>query len=225
MIIVFFLAHLMTGEILEYEAKWSFLTLGSMTLELVDTTQYQGHSCYHIRSLLNSNPSLSFLFSLHDTIDVFTTTDELLPIIYQEDINEGNYHNHASLAFDHENLVVEYNDTLRIDLLDKTRDLLSFWYYLRTIELAVGDTISLNIHASQENHAIKCYVKKQGIVKTSLGEFDALLVLPETKGKGIFGSDGGMDIWYSRDDFQYPVLIKAYIKKGSILFKLKEVRY
>ncbi|MGB3340979.1 MAG: DUF3108 domain-containing protein [bacterium] len=225
MIPLLFILCFNPGERLEYEAKWSFLTLGTMTLEIIDTVDYDGFNCYHISSLLTSNPRLGFLFTLNDTIEVYTRTDDLLPLYYEEMINEGKYKSRSRLTFNHDSLVVNYDDTLFLELLENSRDLLSFWYYLRTIALEKGDTIPINIHKSQENHEILCYVVEEKVVKTPLGEFNAILVTPQTQGKGIFGSGGGMDIWYSRDEYRYPVLIKAKIKKGSILFKLKGVRH
>lgn len=224
MIALLFILSFSPGEKLEYEAKWSFLNLGTMTLEIIDTVEYRGSHCYHISSLLTSNPSLSFLFTLNDTIEVYTKTDDLLPVYYREMINEGQYKNHSELFFDHDSLLVTYDDTLTLDLLKNSRDLLSFWYYLRTIDLEVGDTIPVNIHKSQENHSITCYVVEEKCVNTPLGEFNTVLVAPQTQGKGIFGSGGSMDIWYSLDKNKYPVLIKAKIKSGSILFKLKGVK-
>jgi hypothetical protein len=177
MITLLFLLCFNPGEKLEYEAKWSFLTLGAMTLEIIDTVNYAGSNCYH--------------FTLNDTIEVYTRTDDILPLYFEEKINEGKYKSHSRLTFNHDSLVVTYDDTLILELLENSRDLVSFWYYLRTIDLKVGDTIRVNIHESQKNHEIW----------------------------------GGMDIWYSRDEYRYPVLIKVKIKKGSILFKLKGVRH
>jgi hypothetical protein len=99
----------------------------------------------------------------------------------------------------------------------------SFWYYLRTIPLTVGDTIDINIHASQKNHLIPCHVTKQEVIRTPLGEFNTVLVSPRVTERGIFGAGGGMDIWYSIDTQRYPVQIRAKMKIGSVLFKLKEI--
>jgi len=212
------------GEKLDYVAKFSFINLGSMTLEIKDTLTYKGFTCYGFTSILTSNPSLSFLFSLSDTIEVYARTEDLLPIYYEESINEGKYHNHSKLFFDHDSLNVIYDDSLSFDLLEKSRDLLSFWYFLRTIPLEVGDTIPVNIHKSKENYEILCYIEKKERIKTPIGEFNTILVSPQTEGKGIFGSGGEMDIWYSDDEARYPVQIKAKMKFGSVLFKLKGVK-
>jgi hypothetical protein len=212
------------GERLEYVASFSFLNLGNMTLEIRDTITYQDHPCYHLSSLLSSSPGVSFLFTLNDTVDVYSTTEDLLPLYYAEQKHESNYHRSSRIRFNHDSLTACYDDTLTMTIEEKSRDVLSFWYFLRTIPLTVGDTIDINIHASRKNHAIPCYIARQEVIKTPLGEFNTVLVSPEVT-EGIFGSGGGMDIWYSTDAQRYPVQIRAKMKVGSVLFKLKEIRH
>lgn len=225
MILLLFALCLTIGEKLEYVGKFSFLTLGYMSLEVKDSLIYKDVACYHLCSTLMSNPTLKFLFSVNDTIEVYTDAGNFLPLFCEKKINEGAYHDHARLSFNHESLSVVYNDSVRLDLLKQSRDLVSFWYYLRTITLEVGDTIPITIHESKENYEIGCYIEKKEKIETPLGEFNTILVSPQTEGKGIFGGGGGMSIWYSDDDARYPVQIKAKMKIGSVLFKLKEVRH
>ncbi len=225
MIALLFCVCFTPGEHLEYVAKFSFLNLGSMTLEIKDTLTYNGFKCYHFSSIITSSPSLKFLFSLNDTIDVYARIQDLLPLYYEEKINEGKYRNYSRLFFDHDSLSVVYDDSLSFELLEQSRDLVSFWYYLRTIALHVGDTIPVNIHKSQENHTIECYVERKEKIRTPVGTFNAILVSPQTEGKGIFGARGGMAIWYSDDELRYPVQIQAKLSYGGILFKLKGVKY
>jgi hypothetical protein len=225
MILLLFALCFTVGEKLNYVGKFSFLTLGSMTLEIKDTLTYDDAECYHLFSTITSNPALRFLFSLNDTMEVYTKMDNLLPLFYEEKIHEGGYSNHARLSFDHESRSVVYNDSMEHNLLEGSRDLISFWYYLRTIVLDVGDTIPVNIHESEKNYEIACFVEKKERIKSPLGEFNTILVSPQTEGKGIFGSGGGMSIWYSDDDARYPVQIKVKMKIGSAIFKLREVQH
>ncbi len=223
MIALLLMIALFPGERLEYVASFSFLNLGSMTLEIRDTLTYQDQPCFHLSSLLNSAPGFAFLFTLNDTVDVYSTTQDLLPLYYTEQKHESNYHNSSRIRFDHDSLTARYDDTLAVDILEGSRDVVSFWYYLRTVPLTVGDTITVNIHASRKNHLIPCHVIRQEIIKTPLGEFNTVLVSPRVTERGIFGAGGGMDIWYSIDTQRYPVQIRAKMKIGSVLFKLKEI--
>ena len=225
MTVLILLIALSPGERLEYVASYSFLNLGNMTLEIQDTLTYQGQPCYHLSSFLSSNPGFSFLFTLNDTVHVYSTTRDLLPLYYTEQKHESNYHGSSRIQFNHDSLTARYDDTLVMDILERSRDVLSFWFYLRTISLVVDDTIDVNIHASGKNHTIPCHVTKQEIIKTPLGEFNTVLVSPQVTERGIFGSGGGMDIWYSIDTQRYPVQIRAKMKIGSVLFKLKEIHH
>jgi len=224
MIAVAFLLSFSLGERLEYDAKFSFLNLGTMILEVKDTLTYEGTHCYLISSVLNSTRSLRFLFSIDDTIEVYTSSDQLVPLLFRERINESGYHRTSNLYFDHELQNVTYDDSLVCSIAPNTRDLLSFWYYLRQIPLMIGDTIVLSVHNARENHDIHCVVQGREEIKTGAGKFNTIVVEPQTEGKGIFGARGGMDIWYSEDD-RLPVQIRASIKFGSVLFKLREADY
>ena len=222
MILARFLLVFPIGERLEYEARFSFLNLGTMILEVKDTVTFEGQHCYIISSVLTSTSSLRFLFSIDDTIEVYTTSEQILPVLFRERINESGYRRQNDLFFDHNEGTVSYDDSLRLHIPDDSRDILSFWYYLRSITLEVGDTIMLSVHNARENHEVKCFVKKRETVKTKAGEYDAILVVPHTEGKGILGGKGGMEIWYSETD-KIPVQIRASMKFGSVLFKLREV--
>jgi len=225
MIALLFLLTLSPGETLVYEAKFAFISLGSMELSINDSIIHNDTPCYILRSVLNSNPGLSWLFTLNDTITVYSRTDDLIPVVYEESIHESNYSSHSKIIFDHERSVALYDDTISVPISSETRDMVSFWYYLRTIPLVVDDTVRLDVYASQENHTIDCPVVKKEVIETSLGKFNTVLISPQTEGKGVFGSSGSMDIWYSDDSDRYPVRIKARMKTGSILFTLKEVMH
>jgi hypothetical protein len=224
MIIAALLLGFSLGERLEYDAKFSFLNLGSMTLEVIDTLTYQETHCYLISSVLNSTSSLRFLFSIDDTIEVYTSTKELIPRLYRERINESGYKRESNIYFDNATRSASYDDTLTLEINEDTRDILSFWYYLRVIPLQLDDTVWLSVHSARENHDIMCIVAGYEMVKTKAGEFNTIVVKPQTEGKGIFGAKGGMEIWYSEVE-RLPVQIKASMKFGSVLFKLREVNY
>jgi len=223
MMTILFVFCLSVGERLEYVGEFGFLQVGRLTLEVKDTIDYNGNKCYWFSSVISSNPRFKFLFSINDTIDVYTRCEDLLPLFCEEKINEGEYHNYTKLSFWPESLQVIYDDSISMNIYKDTRDLLTFWYYLRTIPLSIGDTIKLNIHKSKKNYKINCFIKEEALIKTSAGEFNTILVEPETRGKGLFGPQGKMGIWYSVGQARYPVQIKTRMKFGSITFKLKEV--
>ncbi len=224
MILTLLLFGLEAGEQLEYNAQYKFLNIGRMTMEISDTITYEGRPCLIIVSILNSNPGLHFLFSLNDTITTIATRDSLLPLLVEENLHEGKFTAHTRQVFDQTGGTVVYDDSLTIPIPSATRDLLSFWYYLRTIPLEVGDSVPVNVHKSKKNYAIDCPVTRRETVKTDAGTFPTLLVEPQAEDKGIFGSKGAMAIWYADTAGRYPVQIKTSIKYGKITFKLQRIQ-
>ena len=222
MMIIILLIGFGIGERLEYEAKFSFLNLGAMTLEVRDTLTFENVHCYHISSVLTSARGFRFLFTIDDTIEVYTSSDSLFPYMFRERINESGYRRASDIFFDRDSHFVNYDDSLIINTTTETRDILSFWYYLRGIPLELGDTILVDLHNARENHKVRCIVQKKETVKTKAGNYEAILVEPQTEGKGIFGAKGGMQIWYSEVE-RIPVQIRASMKFGTVLFRLKEV--
>jgi hypothetical protein len=224
MIIPLFLLSFSIGERLEYDAKYSFLTLGEMILEVRDTLTYENRHCYLISSVLNSASAFRFLFSIDDTIEVYTSVDDLFPYLYQERINESGYQRVSNWYFDHAAHTVTYDDSLELNIEPDTRDMVSLWYYLRRVPLNIGDTLVLNVHNAQKNYQIFCSVLGWEETKTRAGQFNTILVDIQTEGGGVFGAKGGMEIWYSEAE-RLPVQIKASMKFGSVLFKLREVNH
>lgn len=213
------------GERLEYKAKFGFINLGKMVLEIADTSTIDGKLCYKINSFLNSNPALGFIFSLNDTISVFSTVENLFPILYEKRVHERKYTNYQKLRFNQDSLWVIINDSASARIEKEARDLLSFWYYLRKIPLIENDTVNLIIFEGRENHHIECLIGKKETLKTSLGKFSTIRVSPKTTGKGVFGPSGRMDIWYSNDSLRIPLQIKTRLKFGTVVFKIKRVEY
>jgi hypothetical protein len=212
------------GERLIYSAKYEFLNIGRMVLEVKDTLTYEDRKCFRITSTLASNPKLNFLFSLNDTVETIMTRDSLIPLWSVEKIHEGKYATRTRIAFDQKEQVAVYDDTLTISTLPATRELLSFWYYLRTLPLTKIDPLKVNVHKSRKNYAIECLVKKGETIKTGIGNFTTIMVSPQTKDKGIFGAKGGMEIWFADDSTRYPVQIKTNMKYGKVVFKLQEAK-
>ncbi len=213
------------GEKLEYEARYGFINLGNMVLQIVDTTIFEGEECYLITSRLNSSPDLNFLFSLNDTINVKTTKHNLMPIFYEKRIHEGKHSNYQKWYFNMDSLYVIINDSSKIKISQPVMDLLSFWYYLRRIPLIENDTIVQYIFEAKKAHRIECIVGKKETIKTPLGQFSTIRLTPKTSGKGVFGTGGSMDIWYTNDENRFPVQIKTKLKFGTVLFKLKGVAH
>ncbi|MEO0225996.1 MAG: DUF3108 domain-containing protein [candidate division WOR-3 bacterium] len=221
MIILFiFVSFLEPGEVLEYEAKYGFLKVGTMRLMVVAETVYNQDTVYHLISDVVSNPRYRLFFWLKDRLESYARKKDLLPVFTVKDIEERNYKKKSTVEFDHKNLRARYSDGSEFKILPESYDLLGFYYKLRELKIEIGDTISINNHTDKKNYTIKVTALQHAKVKTDFGRWDCTLYEPQTREKGIFGKDGKLLVWIADDSTRIPVLIKSRMSLGSLVFNL-----
>ena len=76
----------------------------------------------------------------------------------------------------------------------------SFLYFIRTVPLEIGQTYEFT--ATSAPIAIRCAMQRaaEGAVRVPAGRFDAIVIQPIIKSKGIFSENGQAEIWFSDDD-------------------------
>jgi len=98
------------------------------------------------------------------------------------------------------------------------------FYYLRRQHFEVGHTIELPVNDGSKTQRVVVEVQAREKVQTPLGTFDAFRVEPKVF-NSLFKRKGRMLIWFSADDRQLPLRIKAVIAVGSITGTLRSVSH
>lgn len=214
-----------TGESLEYEAKYSFLSVGKMTLAVPAESVLGSDTVYHFMSEIVSNPKYGILVSLRDRLDSYSRKRDLQPLLFIKDVRERKYSNHVTVNFDHGRLEARYSDSSVVKILPQSCDLLGFYYKLRILDVAIGDTVVINNHADKKNYAVKVTALRREKVKTPMGEWNCILYEPQTKEKGIFGRDGKLQVWIADDKTRIPIMIKSKMSVGSLTFRVVRMEW
>ena len=102
------------------------------------------------------------------------------------------------------------------------QDVLSAFYYVRTLDLEVGRDVFLAAHSSKKTYEMRVIVHRRETVKTDLGTFDCFVVQPIMLGEGLFKQEGDLVIYITADERRIPVLMKTKLPVGSITASLKE---
>ena len=90
--------------------------------------------------------------------------------------------------------------------------------------MEVGHTIELPVNDGSKTQRVIVEVQAREKVQTPTGMFDALRVEPKVF-NGLLKRKGRMLIWFSADERQVPLRIKAMITAGSITGTLRSVTY
>jgi hypothetical protein len=100
----------------------------------------------------------------------------------------------------------------------------SFLYFLRTIPLAVGETYTFNRYFRPDRNPVTIKVLRRERIRVPAGEFDAIVVQPIIKTKGIFSENGHAEVWLSDDDNRIMLQMKSGLSFGSLNLYLRSYR-
>jgi hypothetical protein len=97
----------------------------------------------------------------------------------------------------------------------------SFLYFVRTIPLVVGQTYDFDRYFRPDRNPVRIRVVRKERIRVPAGTFDAIVIQPVIKTKGIFSENGHAEIWLSDDDRHIMLQLKSKLSFGSLNLYLK----
>ncbi len=205
-----------SGEWLHFSVQYGAIKAGDALMEVEPVKDVNGRPCYHFVSKAESNSFFSLFFKVRDRVDSFMDVDKFVSRRFSKNILEGRHKANVSVEFDHAAGRAKYSDGHEMDLTPCSQDILSAFYYVRTLELQVGQSVQVPCHADKKNYPLEVKVHKRETVRTPAGEFDCLMIEPLLKSTGLFRQKGRLTIWVTNDEYKIPVLMRSKIAVGSI---------
>lgn len=100
----------------------------------------------------------------------------------------------------------------------------SFLYFLRTVPLEVGQTYVFNNYFRPDRNPVTIKVVRREQVKVPAGTFQAIVLQPTIKTKGIFSEGGRAEVWLSDDEKRIMLQMKSKLSIGTLTLKLEKYR-
>jgi hypothetical protein len=97
----------------------------------------------------------------------------------------------------------------------------SFLYFIRTIPLEVGRTYDFDRYFRPDRNPVRIKVLRRERIRVPAGTFDAIVLQPVIKTKGIFSENGHAEIWLSDDARHIMLQLKSKLSFGSLNLYLK----
>jgi hypothetical protein len=208
------------GEKLVFSVQYGLVTAGEATLEVRNVAEIRGRPCYRIVSDARTNDFFSKFYQVRDRYESYMDTTELYSLRYEKHVREGKFKRDESVDFDQVAHRATYKDKV-VPIPPRTQDVLSAMYYVRTLPLAVGQSISIANHTDKKNYPLVVKVHGRERVKVDAGEFDCWVVEPILRGPGIFTQKGRLTVWLTDDERRMPVLMKSKVVIGHVAAVLK----
>ncbi len=207
------------GETLLYDVSLNFFSAGTASLELGDIEEFGGAFSYHITFRMKTNSIWDQIFPIRDTVETWIDSDGLFTRKLKKVIREPRYSQDLQADFDYDSGIVTTNKK-SLPISSEIRDPYSFFYYLRTVPLKMGDLFDFTIFDNHKFTDLSLIVHRKEQIDVPVGKFDCLVVEPFKKGRTLFKNKGDMKVWLSNDSRRLPVKIVSKAKFGSLVMEL-----
>ncbi len=214
------------GERAEYEIRFTTARVGTGSMEVMGVVPIRGRDAWHTQFKIKGG---NFFYRVNDTYESWTDVTNLASLRYHQD-QEGSADREKRFEiFPDKKVFIEQTGkgafaTMEQESVENPLDDGSFLYFIRTVPLEVGQTYIFNRYFRPDRNPVTIKVLRKEKVRVPAGEFDAIVLQPIIKTKGIFSEDGEAQVWLSDDPSRIMLQMKSKLKIGSINLYLKSYR-
>ena len=171
-------------------------------------------------------------FKFHQHVE--STADlEPLTALHTDKVEEqGKRSRVLEAVFDHKTHKVTWNErspnpqSNAFDFTEPIQDVLTVIYYLRTQNLAVGNSFDVPVTDAGRVFRLSVRAVEEKEIDTVLGKVKAVRIEPALFGDtSLVHAHGQLSIWLTEDDRHVPVRAQLKIDLGTFDIKLKRVTY
>jgi hypothetical protein len=210
------------GERLTYNVRVGRLGRGSAVMEIKGEDTVRGKPVLH--TIFTLNGSLLF-FKVRDYYESWFDPRSMVSLRYRQDIDQGPYDRLRKYdIYPERGVYFDSVKNLELPTSDLPLDDGSFLYFLRTIPLKVGETYSFNRYFKPDRNPVRVAVVRRERIRVPAGEFDALVLQPKIKAKGIFAEEAGAEVWIADDTSRVMLMMRTRLPgAGTATFQLRSI--
>jgi len=206
------------GERLDYGLRYGPVALGTLVLETLEPETVGTTECWHFRADLELTRSFSWLFWANYRLESWCRVSDMVTLRSYKRTREPNYRAEWSADFDLAQSLVRYSDGKTIPIQPDARDLLTTWYYFRTLPMLPGDTVKTALHVDRRNYKLVAVARAAKTVSTPAGVYDCIAVVPNAGGP--LGT-----VYLTDDEERIPVSIRTRVGGLVVSAFLRSVSY
>ena len=211
------------GEELKYAAGFRFFPAGEAIITF-SLDSLNGESVYRLTTFIKTNTFLDAFYEVRDKIESWLNPENLSLKKTVQTIREGNYHRDHQTMIQGDSIAVSGEKIRAIP--GKVYDPVSFVYYLRGLDLSLGDSYKFFSYNRKKIREVIVNITEEETVHVSAGTFNCLKIEPvSSDGNPLLKNNGQMRVWLSDDSLRLPVKIEQKTNIGTMVMKLKTIKY
>jgi hypothetical protein len=209
------------GERLVYDVKFSAVKVGSGFMEAVGYENVRGVDALHVRFVVRGG---TFFYKVNDVLESWIDTARFVSLRHRQDLSEGSKDRERNFEFFPERRTFTQDGRPEEPGLSEPLDDGSFLYFVRRVPLEVGRTYEFNRYFRPDRNPVKIIVLRRERIRVPAGEFNAIVIQPIIKAKGLFSEGGKAQVWLSDDSARVMLQMKSSLPIGSLNLYLREYR-
>lgn len=209
------------GEKSTFEVRFGGVKVGSGSLEVVGVESVRGRNAWHTAFNVQGG---TFFYRVNDVYESWIDTRTLNSLLFNRQIEEGTRERAQSFEIIPEDGTYIERTRQKTTLkktVDAPLDEGAFLYFVRTIPLNVGQSYEYNRYFIPDRNPVRLRVLRKERVTVPAGTFNAIVVQPIIKTKGIFSEKGQAEVWLSDDPARMLLQVKSKLSFGSLNLFLK----
>jgi hypothetical protein len=193
--------------------NFGIIKVGTGYMEVAPMDTVRGQEVWHT---VFRTAGGTFFYHVDDVLESWFDTASLSSLRFVQHIHEGGYIRYRTYEIYPERAAFVYNQKPEQPSVSEPLDDGSFLYFIRTLPLVVGETYTFNRYFDPKSNPVTIHELRRERVTVPAGTFNAIVVQPIIKTKGIFSKDGEAQVWFSDDSTRLMLQMKSKLSFGSI---------
>lgn len=223
------------SERFAYNISYFGVPAGDFVFESLPFKTIDKRKVYHIRGTAISSSIFSVFYRLNDVVESFIDFEGIFSHRFHLVLDESKQERDSLELYDSRkkqtffwnrwnHKVNGYKEVKEFSPLESfSQDSISALYFLRTLKLEPGMTVSVPVVSEGKGFEAICTVERREMMNTPLGKVQTLVIKPEMKYQGILKKSGDSYLWLTDDDRKMPVRLEAKVRIGTVVASLKKV--
>lgn len=194
------------GEKLVYDLAVGGAKVGTGSMSLVAGDAIDGHDTYH--SIFDIKGGFLF-FKVNDRLESWFEPMTATSHRFHQLINEGSYHKERYFEIYPDSAKLHQRGFEQKESVHEPLDDASFFYFVRTVPLNVGETYTYTRYFRPEKNPVIVKVLRREKITVDAGTFNTIVLQPIIKSGGLFAEGGEALIWVTDDNRRIMVQLRA----------------
>jgi hypothetical protein len=214
--------HFPVGETLLYDARFGLLNLGRGMMHVAGIDTIRGTPAVHIVFVLEGG---SFFYRLNDRMDSWFGLEDFASRRFIQDFHEWSSERYTAYEiFPDSGYYTESGVDSLFPTSDTPLDDAAFFYFVRTVELEVGERYEYHNYFRPDRNPVVLEVVGRDTLDLPAGRFPTIVVQPTIQGRGILEEAKEPRMWLTDDERRLMVQLKVkFASIATVTLRLREI--